>query len=309
MMKGLRKAYGETLVELAGENKNIVDLEADLSKSTMGTFFEAKYPERFFEMGIAEANMASVAAGLSLTGKIPFMNSFAVFSTGRCYDQIRTSICIPNLNVKICGSSAGLSDFGDGSTHQTVEDMATMRALPNMKVFSPVDANQVASIVRYMAANQGPMYIRINRNDLPVLTEENQEFIPGKVYTMREGKDAVVFATGVMVSIALAAAEDLAKEGIDLKVVNVPSIKPIDADAVAYIAGSVKGVVTAEEHSVIGGLGSAICECLAPRIAKKVFFVGIQDRFGTSGENYDVLLNGYGLTKENIVASVKKSLE
>lgn len=253
--------------------------------------------------------MASVAGGLSLTGKIPFMASFAVFATGRCYDQIRTSICIPKLNVKICGSSAGLSDFGDGSTHQTVEDIATMRALPNMQVFSPVDAVETEKIVRYMAKEKGPMYLRVNRNDLPVLTSKDEEFVPGKVYTIREGKDAVVFATGVMVSIALEAAEELEKEGVSVKVVNVPSIKPIDADSVAEIAAGVKGVVTAEEHSVIGGLGSTICECLAPRVAKKVFFVGVQDSFGTSGENYDVLLKKYGLTKENVMAAVKKSLE
>lgn len=305
----LRKAYGETLVALGKENENVVVLEADLSKSTMGTLFEAAYPDRFFEMGIAEANMASVAGGLSLTGKIPFMASFAVFATGRCYDQIRTSICIPKLNVKICGSSAGLSDFGDGSTHQTVEDIATMRALPNMQVFSPVDAVETEKIMRYMVKEKGPMYLRINRNDLPVLTSKEEEFVPGKVYTIREGKDAVVFASGVMVSIALEAAEELAKEGVSVKVVNVPSIKPIDADSVAEIAKSVKGVVTAEEHSVIGGLGSTICECLAPRVAKKVFFVGIQDSFGTSGENYAVLLKKYGLTKENVMDAVKKSLQ
>ena len=304
----LRNAYGKTLVELGKENENIVVLEADLGKSTMGILFQEPYPDRFFEMGIAEANMASVAGGLSLTGKIPFMASFAVFATGRCYDQIRTSICIPKLNVKICGSSAGLSDFGDGSTHQTVEDIATMRALPNMQVFSPVDAVETEKIVRYMAKEKGPMYLRVNRNDLPVLTSKDEEFVPGKVYTIREGKDAVVFATGVMVSIALEAAEELEKEGVNVKVVNVPSIKPIDADSVAEIAAGVKGVVTAEEHSVIGGLGSTICECLAPRVAKKVFFVGVQDSFGTSGENYDVLLKKYGLTKENVMAAVKKSL-
>ena len=207
----LRNAYGKTLVELGKENENIVVLEADLGKSTMGILFQEPYPDRFFEMGIAEANMASVAGGLSLTGKIPFMASFAVFATGRCYDQIRTSICIPKLNVKICGSSAGLSDFGDGSTHQTVEDIATMRALPNMQVFSPVDAVETEKIVRYMAKEKGPMYLRVNRNDLPVLTSKDEEFVPGKVYTIREGKDAVVFATGVMVSIALEAAEELSR--------------------------------------------------------------------------------------------------
>lgn len=304
-----RKTYGETLVALGGENPDIVVLEADLCKSTMGVLFENAYPDRFFEMGIAEANMASVAAGLSFTGKIPFMASFAVFSTGRCYDQIRTSICVPKANVKICGSSAGLSDFGDGSTHQSVEDIATMRALPGMQVFSPVDSVETEKIMRYMASEKGPMYLRVNRNDLPVLTAKETAFVPGKIYTLRDGKDAAVFATGVMVSVALEAAELLAAEGIDTQVVNVPSIKPLDGDAVAAIAGNVKGVVTAEEHSIIGGLGSAICECLAPRLAKKVYMVGVEDSFGSSAENYDVLLKAYGLTPEKVAAAVRQSLK
>lgn len=307
--QSLRKAYGETLVELGKTDSNIVVLEADLGKSTFGQLFQEHYPQRFFEMGIAEANMTSVSAGLALTGKTAFMASFAVFSTGRCYDQIRTSICIPKLNVKICGSSAGLSDYGDGSTHQSIEDLATMRVLPNMQVFSPCDAAETEKIVRYMASEQGPMYIRINRNDLPVLTDPAEPFVPGKVYTIREGKDAVVFATGVMVSLALEAAELLEKEGISLKVVNVPSLKPLDCDAVAAISAEVRGVVTAEEHSVIGGLGSAISECLAPRLAKKVHYVGVEDQFGTSGENYQVLLDYYGLTSSHIISAVKQSLE
>jgi len=305
----LRIAYGETLVELGRQNDNIVVLEADLGKSTMGTLFEEEFPERFFEMGIAEANMASVAAGLSFTGKIPFLASFAVFCTARCYDQIRTSICIPAANVKICGSSAGLSDFGDGSTHQSIEDIAIMRVLPNMQVFSPVDAVQTRQIIRYMANHSGPMYLRVNRNDLPILSDESVEFVPGQIYSVREGRDAVIFASGVMVSKALEAAEQLEREGIQVKVVNVPSIKPIDAKAVAKIASEVKGVVTAEEHSVMGGLGSVISECLAPLIPKKIIFVGIQDCFGTSAENYDVLLEKYDLTATRIVASVRESMK
>lgn len=308
-LMSLRKAYGDTLVELGKTDKDIVVLEADLGMSTMGQLFQEPYPTRFFEMGISEANMASVAAGLALTGKKAFMASFAVFSTGRCYDQIRTSICLPNVNVKICGSSAGFSDFGDGSTHQSIEDIATMRALPNMQVFSPVDAHQVESIVQHMAKTAGPMYIRINRNDLPVLTQKNKDFIPGKVYTVRDGRDAVVFASGVMVSLALEAAAILEEESISLRVVNVPSIKPLDAEEVAGIAADVKGVVTAEEHSVIGGLGSAITEALAPRIAKKVFYVGVEDTFGTSAQNYEVLLQHYNLTPQHIAEKVRLSIK
>ena len=228
MNASLRTAYGETLVELGKENKNIVVLDADLCKSTMSVMFENTFPDRFFEMGIAEADMASVAAGLSLTGKIPFFASFAAFVPGRCYDQIRTSICIPGLNVKVCGSSAGLSDFGDGSTHQSIDDMALMRLLPGMQVFSPVDAVQTKQIVEYMANNKGPMYIRINRNDLPVLTPEDQKFIPGSIYTMHEGDDVAIFATGVTVSIAMKAAKQLTDEGIQAKVLNVPTIKPLN---------------------------------------------------------------------------------
>lgn len=307
--RSLRLTYGETLVALGKENENIVVLEADLGKSTNGQMFQNIYPDRFFEMGIAEANMASVAAGLSLTGKIPFFASFAVFSTGRCYDQIRTGICIPALNVKICGSSAGLSDFGDGSTHQSIDDIAIMRVLPNMQVFSPCDAVETEKIIRYMADNKGPMYIRINRNDLPVLTSADGVFIPGKVYVLREGTDAAVFATGVMLSNALEAAEELEKENISVKVVNVPSIKPIDKETVCSICAGVSGVVTAEEHSIHGGLGSAISETIADCVAKKVFYVGIDDSFGTSGENYDILLEKYGLTAKHIADAVRRSLK
>ncbi len=303
-----RIAYGETLVELGRENKNIVVLEADLGKSTMGIKYQAAYPERFFEMGIAEANMAGTAAGLSLTGKVPFMASFAVFSTGRCYDQIRTAICIPKLNVKICGSSAGLSDYGDGSTHQSVEDVAIMRVLPNLQVFIPADAVQTAQIVRYMASHEGPMYIRINRNDLPVFTSETTEFVPGRIYTVREGTDAVVFAYGVMISSAVEAAEELEKEGISVRVVNVPSIKPICRESVLEVCSSAKGIVTAEEGSVIGGLGSVIAETIMGEMEKRIQRVGIYDEFGTSAANYKELLRYYGLTSEAIAAAVRKSL-
>ncbi|MHB1419722.1 MAG: transketolase family protein [Bacillota bacterium] len=309
MTKSQRVAYGQALVDLGAKNQNIVVLEADLGKSTMGHMFEIAYPDRFYEMGIAEADMASVAAGFSLTGKVPFISSFAVFCPGRCYDQIRTSICIPSLNVKICGSSAGLSDYGDGSTHQSIDDISLMKVLPNMQVFSPVDAVQVTKVVEYMAANKGPMYMRVNRNDLPILTSESEKFVPGKVYTMREGKDVAVFATGIMVSKALEAAESLSKEGIDVKVLNVPSIKPLDAINVQEIAASVKAIVTAEEHSIYGGLGDAISAAVSFKLACKLVRIGINDTFGTSGQNYTVLLEKYNLTAESIISAIHTALE
>ena len=305
----LRTAYGEALVALGRENKNIVVLEADLGKSTMSSLFQAAYPERYFEMSIAEANMASTAAGLALTGKIPFINSFAVFSTGRCYDQLRQTISIAGLNVKICGSSAGLSDYGDGSTHQSIEDMGMMRGIPGMTVLVPVDAVETTKMVAAMADHSGPMYIRINRNDLPILTPADTPFEIGKLYTIREGGDVVVFANGVMVSRALTAAEELAAEGISVKVVNVSTIKPLDRQAVIDAAKGMKAVVTAEEHSVIGGLGSAIAEALRRETRAPLDFVGVEDVFGTSAYNYDELMAHYGLTAQAVAAKVRELLK
>ena len=305
----LRTAYGEALVEQGRENPNIVVLEADLGKSTMSNLFQNAYPERYFEMGIAEANMASTAAGLALTGKIPFINSFAVFSTGRCYDQLRQTISIAGLNVKICGSSAGLSDYGDGSTHQSVEDMGLMRAIPGMTVLVPVDAVETTKMVAAMVSNPGPMYIRINRNDLPIVTPTAPPFEIGKLYTIQEGKDVVVFANGVMVSRALTAAEELKAEGVSVKVVNVSTIKPLDRQAVIDCAKGMKAVVTAEEHSVIGGLGSAIAEALRLEKGVPLDFVGIEDVFGTSALNYEELLEHYGLTAQAITAKIKGLLK
>ena len=254
-LKNCRQAYGEALCELGGTDPNIVVLEADLGKSTMSELFRMAYPKRYFQAGIAEQNMTSMAAGLALTGKTAFTNSFAVFSTGRPYDQIRSSVCIPGLNVKICGSSAGLSDFGDGKTHQSIDDIALMCALPGMTVLSPVDAVETVKMVKAMAGTKSPCYIRINRNDLPVYVDPNEEYHIGKLRMMRDGGDAVVFATGVMVSIALTAAEALEKEGVSARVVSVSTIKPLDAQALREYCRGVRAVVMSEEHSVHGGLG------------------------------------------------------
>ncbi len=304
--KSLRIAYGETLVELGKANKNIVVLEADLGKSTMSCLFQDKFPERYFEMGIAEQNMASTAAGLSLTGKIPFISTFAVFMSGRAYDQIRQTISIANLNVKICGSSSGLSDFGDGSTHQSIEDVSIMRAIPNMTVLVPVDAVETKKMVMAAAKHNGPVYIRINRNELPIYTSEEIEYTIGKTYTMRQGKDVVVFANGVMISKALESAQQLEKIGISVKVVNVSTVKPLDEQAIKEATAGCKAVVTAEEHTIIGGLGSAIAEALRLETNMPIEFVGVKDCFGTSASNYDELMEYYELTPKAINDAVLK---
>lgn len=299
-----RIAYGETLVELGKENKNIVVLDADLGASTMVKLFEAAYPERHFEMGIAEANMTSVAAGLALTGKIPFTNSFAVFAGGRAYDQIRQTISIGKLNVKICGSSSGLSDFGDGATHQAVEDLAIMRAIPNMTVICPADANETVQAVKAMVNIDGPCYIRLNRNDYENVTDENKAFELGMPTVMRDGNEIVVFATGIMVGIAMKAAEELS-DRISVKVVNVSTIKPMNKEAIINLVKGCKAVVTAEEHSVVGGLGSAISEVLCKECIP-VEYVGIQDTFGMSAHNYKELLDYFGLNTDGVKRAIEK---
>ena len=301
-----RTAYGQTLLELCRENKDIVVLDADLGGSTMQKLIEVEpgMEERHIEMGIAEANMLSTAGGLSRVGKIPFAASFAVFAAGRAYDQIRQSIAIGKLNVKICGSSAGCSDFGDGATHQSIDDIAYLRVIPNMSVFVPADANETVAITKYMASHEGPMYIRVNRNSYDNVTPEGAEFKPGEPVVLKEGTDVTVFACGIMVLKALEAAKAL--EGkISVRVVNVPSIKPMNRESIAALAKDVKGVVTAEEHSIIGGLGGAIAEAL--RLERvPIEFVGVEDRFGESAHNYEDILNYLGLTSEHIQEAVEK---
>ena len=254
-----RVAYGNTLVELGRQDERIVVLDADLGASTMGKLFEAEFPQRHFEMGIAEANMTSVAAGLAQTGKIPFTNSFAVFAGGRAYDQIRQTIAIGKLNVKICGSSSGLSDFGDGATHQCVEDLAVFRAVPNMTVICPADANETVEAVKAIAAMDGPCYLRLNRNDYPNVTKEGEKFTIGVPTVLKEGTDVALFATGYMVGLAMEAAKEL-EGAVSVRVINVSTIKPMDMEAVRRMADGCRAVVTAEEHNVRGVLGSALAE-------------------------------------------------
>jgi len=303
----LREAYGKELVALGRKDERIVVLDADLRGSTMSCCFAKEFPERFFEMGIAEQNMISTAAGLSLVGKIPFVNTFSVFATGRPYDQIRQGVALPKLNVKIVGSSCGLSDYGDGATHQSVEDIAIMRSIPNMTVISPVDAVEMKKVVRAVVEYQGPVYIRINRNDLPILTNENEPFNIGKINKIADGKDITVFATGFMVYQALQARAILQDKGISVRVINVSTIKPIDIAKVKEYAKDVRGVITAEEHTVIGGLGGAICEVLSDELVK-IKRVGIDDKFGQSASNYEELINYYGLTPQAIVEKAEELL-
>ena len=302
-----REVYGRTLVEIGRENPDVVVLEADLGKSTMSCYFEQEFPERFFEMGIAEANMTSFAAGLSLTGKIPFTNSFAVFAAGRAFDQIRQGICIPGLNVRIVGSSCGLSDFGDGSTHQSVEDVAIMSAIPNMTVLVPADGNETRTMTRAIVSYPGPVYMRLPRHDLPDVMPENESFVPGKAHLICHGRDIVVFANGQMVSFALDAARMLQEEGISIRVVNVSSIKPANKTALAALAQGMKGVVTAEEHSLIGGLATLIREVLQGS-SLPMRTIGIDDHFGQSAHSYEDLLEVYGLTPGHIAAAVRQLL-
>lgn len=298
-MRNQRQVYGQTLVELGHGNDRIVVLEADLGKSTMSCLFQAEFPDRYFEMGIAEANMVSFAAGLSLTDRIAFVNTFAVFATGRPYDQIRQGVCIGKLNVKIVGSSAGLSDFGDGATHQAIEDVALMRAIPNMTVLVPCDGSETALAVRAAAAHDGPVYLRICRNDMEDVLPEGAPFEIGMPRVLREGHDIVLFAMGIMVATALKAAQTLEAEGIHARVVNVSTIKPLNTQRIIELSRDCCAVLVAEEHTGIGGLTGAILEALRTTPVP-VESISIGDQFGQSAESHEELLVRYGLTAGDV---------
>jgi transketolase len=294
-----RTAYGEELVALGREDPNVVALEADLGKSTMSYLFGEAFPERYFEMGIAEQNMMSTAAGLAAGGKTAFASTFAVFAFGRPYDQIRQTISIGRLNVKICGSSAGLSDFGDGSTHQAIEDVAVMSAIPNMTVFTPCDAAETRKAVRAAAAIEGPVYIRVCRNPVTDYTKADDVFEPGKLRVLREGGDVALIAHGVMVDAAMDAAEALSARGISAKVINAATMKPFDYEGCARLCEGLRAVVTAEEHTFIGGLASAVALALRGR-GTPMDFVAIMDEFGQSAHSANELYEHYGLTASAI---------
>ncbi len=304
-----REAYGKALAELGKVNEKVVVLDADLSKSTKTADFKKVFPERFINMGIAEGNMMAVAAGISTCDKIPFVSTFAIFATGRAFEQIRNSICYPKLNVKICATHAGLTVGEDGASHQSVEDMSLMRSIPNMTVICPSDAVETEAVIKAVAEYKGPCYVRLGRSGVPVINDfPEYKFEIGKAVTLREGKDAAVIATGIMVDTALEASNMLLEEGIKVKVINMHTIKPVDAQAIANAASETGVIITAEEHSIIGGLGSAVCEVVAERNPVPVIRVGVKDVFGESGKPAE-LLKAYGLTAEDIVKAVKKGLE
>ena len=308
MAKAIREIYGETLAELGNTMENLVVLDADVAGSTKSALFKAAHPDRFFDMGIAEANMAATAAGLATTGYVPFINTFAVFITSASLLALRGQICYGNLNVKLGGAYAGMSDARDGATHHALEDMAILRALPNMKILSVSDAAETRWATRYAAQCSGPCYLRLSRDVLPDLYPQDHEFTFGKAETLREGKDATIIATGLMVHNALKAAELLAAEGIDVTVLDMHTIKPIDAVAVLK-AAAMGPVITAEEHSVIGGLGSAVAEIMAGAgCGGGLIRVGLQDTFSETGD-YASLQKKYGIDAESVADAVKRSLK
>jgi transketolase len=306
--RATREALGATLIELVDEGRgDIVVLDADLAKATTTVKFKAAHSERFFDFGIAEQNMIATAAGLAAGGKTPFASSFAVFATGRAYDQVRNSVCYPNLGVKIAATHAGVTVGPDGGSHQMVEDIALMRVLPNMQVLVPADFTSACAAIRLAANTPGPFYVRLGRPAVPALYEAGFEFATGRAYVLREGSDVTLAACGIMVSRALQAAELLAAEGISAEVIDVMSLKPLDDATILASARKTGAVVTCEEHSVIGGLGSAVATLLAVELPTPMELVGVRDVFGTSGEA-DELLEYFGLTGQTVADAARRTI-
>ncbi|MGN0360273.1 MAG: transketolase family protein [Hominisplanchenecus sp.] len=303
-----REGYGKALIELGKENENIVVLDADLAAATKTGMFKKEFPDRFFDCGIAEGNMMGIAAGLAASGKIPFASSFAMFAAGRAFEQVRNSIAYPHLNVKIGASHAGISVGEDGPTHQCNEDIALMRSIPGMVIINPSDAIEAEAATKAAAAYDGPVYLRFGRLAVPVFNDRpDYKFEMGKGAVLREGKDLTIVATGLPVAACLEAAEKLAEDGIDAKVINIHTIKPLDEELIIEAAKQTGKVVTVEEHSVIGGLGSAVCDCLSEKAPVRVMKIGINDVFGESGPAV-ALLHKYGLDAEGIYSKVKSFL-
>lgn len=300
----IRKAFGKTLAEIGEINEKIVVMDSDLSCSTQTKIFADKYPERFFNFGIAEQDMMATAAGLASEGKIPFAASFAMFATGRTYDQIRNGICYPNFNVKIVGTHGGITVGEDGATHQALEDIALMRNIPHMTVIVPADCRECEEVIKYASFHDGPMYIRISRSNVPDIFDEHYHFNIHKAVVLEEGADITVFTNGETLAEVLLAAEELKKENISVEVINVPVIKPLDIQTVVDSVKKTKLAITVENHSIIGGLGSAICETLATKYPAKVYRIGIHDEFGQSGKS-DELLEYYGLDSKNLVKRIR----
>ncbi len=303
-----RESYGNGLVELGAQYPEIVVLDADLAESTKTVYFKKAYPDRFFDCGIAEQNMVAVAAGLATCGKIPFCSSFAMFASGRAFDQVRNAVAYPNLNVKICATHAGITVGEDGATHQCLEDMGIMRTIPNMVVLNPGDDVEARAALRAAAAHNGPVYMRFGRAPVPVLFDEATfHFEIGKGQILSQGSDVSIVATGILLEAALAARDLLANEGISAQVIDICTIKPIDRELLLASASKTGAVVTAEEHNIIGGLGSAVAEVLCEGLPVPLRRVGVEDQFGRSGK-VPALLEYYGLTAENIVRRAKEAI-
>ena len=300
MKKATRQSYGEALLELGKENKNVVVLDADLAGATKTELFAKEFPDRFFDIGIAEADMMGTAAGLSTCGKIPYVSTFAMFAAGRSYDQIRNSICYPNLNVKICATHAGITVGEDGATHQMIEDLSLMRTIPNMTVLSPSDDIQTKWLIKEISKINGPVYVRLARLATEVVYDENQKFELEKAVQHGDGTDGTIFATGVMVQEALKAQKLLQEKGINVRVIDMFSIKPIDRDMIIKCAKETKKLISIEDHNIIGGLGSAISEVLTDEYPTKLIRLGIKDTFGRSGKAED-LMKYYGIVADNII--------
>ena len=302
-----RESYGKKLVELGKQNKDIVVLDADLATATKTELFKKEFPDRFFDMGIAEQDMMSTAAGMATCGKIPYASTFAVFAAGRSYDQIRNSICYPKLNVKICATHAGIAVGEDGATHQMLEDISLMRTLPNMTVMSVADDTQAKWAVEEISKIDGPVYLRLGRLASPVIYDENQKFEVGKGIQIGDGAYATVIATGLMVAESIKAMEELKEKGINIRVVDIHTIKPIDKELIVKCAKETKRIITIEDHSIIGWLGSAVCEVLAEEYPTKVTRLGMKDTFGKSGKA-EKLLEYFELSKDGIIKAVKEEI-
>lgn len=300
----IRKAFGKTLAEIGELNEKIIVMDADLACSTQTKIFADKFPDRFFDCGIAEQNMLATAAGLASEGKIPFVASFAVFVTGRTYDQIRNGICYPNFNVKIVGTHGGITVGEDGATHQALEDISLMRGLPHMTVIVPADCKECQEVIKYAALHEGPTYIRIPRSNVPDIFNENYSFNIHKAVVVEEGTDVSVFTNGETLAEVLLAAEELKKDNISLEVINVPVVKPLDFQTVIESVKKTKLAITVENHSIIGGLGSAICETLADKLPSKVYRFGIHDEFGQSGKAEE-LIEYYGLDSKTLAKRIR----
>ncbi len=306
-MKSTRDAYGEVLVELGKSDKNVVVLDADVSKATRTNKFAKEFPDRFFNCGCAEQNMIGVAAGLSLTGKIPFVSTFAVFAACRALDQIRNTICYPKLNVKIVATHGGITVGADGPSHQSIEDIAIMRVIPNMTVIVPADAADARKAIKASANFPGPVYIRLGRASVPMVTKEDTPYQIGKATILANGSDAAIITCGIMVAQALEAAKLLSQDGIEAMIINMHTIKPLDKETVLKVSQQVKVIVTVEEHSTIGGLGSAVAECISEDVSAAIGMVGLRDTFAESGDPCKLLIK-YKLTPEEIVRKVKSLL-